>query len=304
MNILHCIQIEANLQRRDGEDTVFAVIRTEPRGAEKTGAKIHGFINRTYGIHADTAKIFGTRVLECIVDIPYRMTDKKIMRRVETALRIIAGSGVRTVVCDSGFKYSGLLPRYMLTQPDRLRLLRKMSAWLALFALGPDAARKTAALYAKRLTPDFDEAVRILLPQARNLAVDCGPRRDGYASGLLSEYGISVLTNRAAFNNADVHIFFDEPAAPVYPKADSIALCFCSEPFYPGCIAVRDAEFHWPDKLGDPKDFPPQELLTALFNTGVLSEKELEVKRLIHHSMKGDPAFCGAELNFGNSRHS
>jgi len=280
---------------------VFAVIRTEPRGAEKTGAKIRGFFDPAYGVHADMAQMFGTRVLECVVYIPYRMKEIKILRRVETALRIIAGAGVKTVVCCSGFEYSGLLPRYMLTQPDRLRLLRKMAARLALFALGPGAPRKTAALYAKRLTPEFDEAVRILLPQIRNLAIDCGPRRDGYAGGLLSEYGISVLTNREAFNHADVHIYFDAPMSPFSPKADSVALCFCTEPFDPGCIAVCDAEFHWPEKLGDPEGYPPQALLSALSNTGVLNEKELEVKRLICKSMKGSPTISGAELHFDNS---
>jgi len=273
---------------------VFAVIGTVPCGAEKAAARIRGFFSPSHGVSAKTVKMFGVKVLECTVRLPCRMSEKKILRRVETALKIIAGSGVRTVVCDSGFGYADLLGKHMLEPPDRLGMLRKMAAKIAAGVLGPRSSGKTAALYSKRLTPEFDEAVRVLLPMTRNLAVDCGKHRDGYARGLLAEYGISVLTNPAAFNSADIHIFFDAPGFPVRPKPDSTALCFCADHINPGCVAVYDAEFQWPERLGDPGGYPPQALISALFSTGVLSASELKVKRLIRRDAVTGPVLLEA----------
>lgn len=271
----------AGLGRWDGEDPLFALIRAGTRCPEGLAAKILSFACPRYGIRVGTVRISGVRIPEAVVDLPSPETGKRATGRMETALRDLKAMGATTVIAAEDIRTFPVFSRFPLRSPDRLKLLRRMAGRMALFALGPGARYKTAALYADRLSSDFDMTVRYLLPRIRNIAIRCGTRRDVYAAGLLAEYGIPVLTNSGAFDSADLHIFFDMPAGPVFTRADSAALCLCGENLTPGCRVVRDAVFDLPKRLEVPDDYPHGELVAALFEIGAVHEDELSIRRLI-----------------------
>ena len=270
-----------------GKAASFAVIHVQPRSPEGMMERMRGAFNADSGVITDYVTRYGTRIFDTVIEIPEQIGERKVRRRVHTALRFLADVGIKTVIVSSpcgeeevSQYLTSQMPRYELRPPDRSRLLRRNAGKMALCALGYRPEAKTAALYTARVTREFDDAVRLLLGNTRYLAIDCTRGGEEYAAGLLAEFGVSVLTNPSAFQYADVHLLFDHTDSILTPIPAATVLSFCSDiPALP-CRVVTDAEFSWPTRLGVAEGLPQGEMAAALFECGAVDAGELEVTKL------------------------
>lgn len=266
---------------------MFAVVRTQaiPLAGSGFRSRLAGRLRLLNVLHSGarvmSVKRFGMRLLEAEIDLPAGIGENRARHRAAGVLQKLSQAGVRTVVCDASFPYPDLLEAYRLGLPDRSVLLRKTAGQIALAALGPGALSRTAAVYADRLTPEVDDAIRFLLPRVRHLALFCGRRREEYARGLLREFGISVMTQRQASHQADVHLLFAGVNELPAPKTDAVAVCLSGVSQRLPIPVVRDAEFLLPFDPAEADGYPAQMLISALEGAGAITARDLKIRQLL-----------------------
>ena len=207
--------------------------------------------------------------------------DAGAARRLARMASVLAELSCGTGICAESFgEHSSALLRVLgLREPDVRPLMRALAGRMALTALGSREC-ELAAVYANRLTREVAEAVALLSPRSRSIALMLREDSERCADVLYAQYGVAAVCAEGVAAEAELHLLFEPPRNGFSAGPNSVAVSLCGE--LPGLPpeSYTSADIR-PSEEFCPSGFRPVEIAAALYAQRELAPKNVRIVKLL-----------------------